>query len=241
MKRTAAALAALALALAGCGGGEPRVEARPTATPAAAPKAPPAKPVSFRASDGKRVTGKYTPAAAAHAPAVVLMHEIRGGPDEWNGFVPYLHDAGFATLAYTSRPTIVEHDRMPDVEGAIAFLQAQKGVDRRRIGLVGASIGASTAVLAMATKPGRTVRAAAALSPPDSADIWDLQGRHRYHPHDMLLFSDDRESSSTEGMLEGAVRSKAVRSQNPGHGVVLLREPGVRRALIGWLQARLRP
>jgi len=240
--RRVALAAAAALAIAGCGGSdEPRVAAsNPTPTAIVAPTAPPATAVHFRASDGKRVTGEYTPAARAHAPAVVLLHEIRGGPDQWDGFVPYLHEAGFATLAYRSRPTIVEHDRMPDVEGAIAFLGRRPGVDRRRIGLLGASIGASTTVLAMATRPGRIARAAVALSPPDSADIWDLQGRHRYRPHDMLLVSDDRESSSAEGMLEGAVRSKAIRSENPGHGVVLLREAAIRRALLDWLHARLR-
>jgi dipeptidyl aminopeptidase/acylaminoacyl peptidase len=240
--RRAALAAVLALGLAGCGGGgdEPQpARATATATAAATAAAPPSKAVRFKASDGKRVTGRFTP-AGPHAPGIVLLHEIRGGPDQWNDFVPYLHDAGYATLAYLSRPTIVEHERMPDVKGAIAFMRRQAGVDPRRIGLLGASIGPSTAVLAMATEPGKTLGAAVALSPPDSADIWDLQGRHRYRPHDMLLASDDREASSAEGMLDGAVRSKAIRSQNPGHGVVLLREPGIRRALLGWLQSRLR-
>jgi hypothetical protein len=105
--------------------------------------------------------------------------------------------------------------------------------------MVGASIGASTTVYAMATRAGRIARAAVVLSPPDSSDIWALQGDDRYRPHDLLLVSDDREASSAEGMLEGAARSEAIRSEGPGHGIALLAEPGVRHALVSWLRARL--
>ena len=137
-------------------------------------------------------------------------------------------------------PSIVESERLPDAIGALRWLRARRGVDRRRLGMVGASIGASTAVLAMAGEGGRLARAAVALSPPDSSDIWDLQGRGRYRPHDLLLVSDERESSSAEGMLDGARRSRALRSGRPGHGVTLLAEPGVRDALLRWLQTRVR-
>jgi dienelactone hydrolase len=195
--------------------------------------------VRFRASDGRPVTAEYTP-GGPDAPAVVLLHEIRGGPDQWAPLIPHLHDAGFATLAYVSRFSWNETDRLPDVVGAVRWLRARPDVDRRRIGLVGASIGASTAVFAMATGTRTTVDAAVALSPPDSADIWRLQDHDRYRPHDMLLVSDARESASAEGMLEGAVRSDTLRSAKPGHGVALLAEPGVRDALLDWLADRVR-
>ena len=233
---------ALALVVAGCGGDEatpprPQAQAAPSSTPE--PALPPSRTVRFRAADGRPVTAKFTP-AGKRAPAVVLLHEIRGGPDQWDVLVPYLHDAGFATLAYRSRPSIVESDRLPDVEGAVRWLRGRPDVDPRRLGLVGASIGASTTVLAMATRTGRSVEAAVALSPPDSSDIWDLQGKDRYRPHDLLLVSDDRESSSADGMLEGAVRSRTLRSAKPGHGVTLLSEDAVRGALLEWLDRRLR-
>ena len=204
----------------------------------AAPPAPRARPVRFRAADGRPVTGEFT-AAGRGAPAVVLLHEIRGGPDQWDGLVPYLHHAGFATLAYRSHASIVEHERLPDAIGALRRLRARPGVDRRRLGLVGASVGASTTVLAMATGGGHLARAGVALSPPDSSDVWDLQGRGRYRPHDLLLVSDQREASSAEGMLDGAVRSRTLQSQRPGHGVTLLAEPGVRGALLRWLRGRV--
>jgi len=151
----------------------------------------------------------------------------------------YLHAAGFATLAYESRPSTQERDRIRDLLGAVDWLRRRPDVDRRKLALVGASIGASTTVYAMASGTRRTVAAAVALSPPDSADIWRLQDSHRYRPHDVLMVSDDRESSSVDGMMEGALRSRAMRSQHIGHGVVLLAEPGVRDALLEWLKTRV--
>jgi hypothetical protein len=238
MMRLAACLALGAVLVAGCGDDRDAPQQRPR-TQAAAPAAAPARTVKFADADGEPVTARYTP-AGTRAPAVVLLHEIRGGPDQWDTLVPDLHAAGFATLAYQSRGSVLEHERLRDADAAVRWLRARRDVDRRRLALVGASIGASTTVLAMATAVGRRVDAAVALSPPDSADIWDLQGKGRYRPHDMLLVSDERESSSVDGMLQGAVRSKAMRSKRPGHGVALLAEPGVRRALLAWLDERVK-
>jgi dienelactone hydrolase len=239
--RTATAACLTAAVAAGCGDGAPR-QATTTRAPHQAPAPPPAPPVRtvhFRARDGRKVVARYAP-AGAHAPAVVLLHEIRGGIDQWDPLVPYLHAAGFATLAYESRSSWIESERLPDLLAAIRWLRARPDVDRRRIGLVGASIGASTAVLAMATGARRTVDAAVALSPPDSPDIFKLQDAGRYRPHDMLLASDAAEFSSVEGMMQGAVRSRALRSRQDGHGVELLHEARVRDALIAWLRARVR-
>jgi BAAT / Acyl-CoA thioester hydrolase C terminal len=235
------ALAATAVA-AGCVGDEdadrPRAQATPTTTPAP-PPAPREMTVRFKATDGESVTAQFA-AAGENAPAVVLLHEIRGGPDQWDELIPYLHAEGFATLAYLSRTAVPERERERDVVGAVRWLRSRPEVDDRRLALVGASIGASTAVFAMATGTRRTVDAAVALSPPDSADIWALQDHDRYRPHDMLLVSDERESASADGMLTGAARSKAMRSAGPGHGVALLAEAGVRAALVSWLKERVR-
>jgi hypothetical protein len=252
--RIACLVAALAAAMlvAGCGdadegsraAGEPAATATPTPTPTPSPaEAPPdppaARKVRFRATDGEPVSGKYT-AAGRNAPGLVLLHQIDGGVDQWEPLIPYLHAAGFATLAYQSRQSPIEAERLPDAIGALRWLRSRTDVDPQRLGLVGASIGASTAVLAMATKARESADAAVALSPPDSSDIWALQDDDRYRPHDVLFVADDQEAVSAEGMLDGAVRSKLVRSEGPGHGVALLPEQGVREALLAWLDERVR-
>jgi dienelactone hydrolase len=107
------ALAALALLVAACGGGSDDAATptrTPTATATSTPSAPLAREVTFEASDGEPVTALFTP-AGARAPAVVLLHEIHGRPEQWDDLVPDLHAAGFATLAYESRGSPVEKDR----------------------------------------------------------------------------------------------------------------------------------
>jgi dipeptidyl aminopeptidase/acylaminoacyl peptidase len=252
--RTTWIAAAIAVAVvASCGDdSEPTTRAsEPTSTPTPArtatatpeqtvpPDAPPARKVRFRATDGEPVAGEYTP-AGRDAPALVLLHDINGGPSQWERLIPYLHDRGFAALAYRSRPSALESERLPDAMGALRWLRARGDVGRRRLGLVGSSIGASTAVLAMATKARESVDAAVALLPVDSSDIWALQDDDRYRPHDILFVADYHEAVSAQEMLDGAVRSKFLQSEEPGHGVTLLGERGVQDALLAWLDERVR-
>ena len=56
----------------------------------------------------------------------------------------------------------------------------------------------------------------------------------------MLLISDRREGVTTEKLLPGAARSQRLVSGQRGHGVELLGDPAVRRAILRWLDARLR-
>ncbi len=219
--RTICAAAVLAL-LAGCGGQDPAPAPKePAATRAAVttrtptpapPELPPSTEVEFSATDGEPVKAVFTP-AGKDAPAVVLMHEIRGRTEQWDELVPYLHDAGFATLAYESRGTPVEADRVLDTIGAVRWLRTQRDVDPKRLALVGASVGASTAVLAMATKARKTVDAAVALSPPDTQDIWTLQEEGRYRAHDILFIADEREATRRrrDGQGRRAVHGPALR------------------------------
>ena len=233
-----------AAVVAGCGSDGDAARPAATATrtpaaPAAATPAPlPARAVRFRAADGRRVQGKFTP-AGRRAPGVVLLHQIDGGVDQFDDFVPALHAAGFATLAYGSRSDISETDRLPDLAGALRWMRVQPRVDGSRLGLVGASIGASTAAVAIADTQRRSLRAAVALSPPDSPDVFALQDSGRYRPHDVLFVSDAHEASAVENAMPGARRSKAVVAPAAGHGVQLLPLPEVRRQVVGWLRDRL--
>lgn len=231
------------LVLAGCGaggrsgGGE---TTRPTArAPAHVEKLPrvPGRAVTFRAPGGP-VRAELT-TTGRRTPAVLLIHQFRSGKDEWDPFVPYLHRAGFVTLAYTGRGGIDEKPLAREAAAALEFLARRPEVDPRRLGIVGASVGASTAALVMSQGAGRRVRAAVALSPPDAPVVFDLQGEHRWHPHDVLFVSDRNEASSVANAFPGPLRSRRLVTRVLGHGVVLLSDLTVRKAVLAWLAARV--
>jgi uncharacterized protein len=237
-----ASLALVALVLGACGGedraGPATSSPDPTVTRAATPAVAPVRRVRFRASDGEPVTGVYRPAGVG-APAVVLVHGLVGGADEWDAFAPYLHAAGFATLAYEGRGGVQETELIKEVGGAVAFLRRRRDVDARRLGIVGSSVGASTAVLAMTGPGGRRLRAAVALSPPAAPVLDTLMQQHRYHPHDVLFVSDYRERPSVEPLTQGAIGSREAVSEMIGHGIALLHDETNRRVVLEWLERHL--
>jgi dipeptidyl aminopeptidase/acylaminoacyl peptidase len=241
-RRAAIAAAGLALAVGACGGGEPPAPATPSPAPTAAhaatPAAPPALRVRFRATDGKPVEGIFRPAGAA-APAVVFVNGLVGGTGQWDAFAPFLHDAGFATLAFDGRGGVDEAELVREVAAAVAFLRRRRDVDARRLGILGSSVGASTAVLAMTGPERRRLRAAVALSPRTARAFAALMETDRYHPRNVLFVSDQRERSSVEALTRGAIGSRTAVSETTGHGVALLEAETNRRAVLDWLERHL--
>jgi dienelactone hydrolase len=195
--------------------------------------------VRFRASDGKPVEGSFHPAGAG-APAVVLVNGLVGGAGQWDAFAPYLHEAGIATLSYDGRGGVDEAELVKEVAGAVAFLRRRRDVDARRLGIVGSSVGASTAVLAMTGPERGRLRAAVALSPPAARAFDALMEQHRYHPRTVLFVTDQRERSSVEALSRGATGSRTAISEMVGHGVALLETETNRRIVLDWLQRHLR-
>ncbi len=218
----ATAAASLALILGACGGGDDAPS--PVATRAAAP----AIKVRFRASDGMPVRGVLRPAGTG-APAVVLVNGLVGGVDQWDVLTPDLADAGFSTLAFDGRGGVDETELVKEVAGAVAFLRG-RGI--ARLAIVGSSVGASTAVLAMTRPVGRSFSAAVALSPP----VAPAFSKRPYRPHDVLFMSDSRERATVKSLLPGAVGSRLVVSEMNGHGVALLESEPQPQVVLDWLE-----
>ncbi len=246
--RAAGAILLAAGALLGCGEESPepraqpaqaRTEAAAAPTEAPAPPAAPAgRPVALRATDGLRLRGTLTPASGAPAPAVVLVHESNGGPEQFADFVPHLHAAGYAVLTYTSREgsgRVDETRSVRDVLGAIRALRRREAIDPERIAVVGASIGASTAVRLAFTRVGDGLPAIVGLSPSSSLDD-DPEGRE---PQDVLLIADESERISADFRAEGHPGITVRTSPDYGHGVALLADARVRGWVLDWLEARL--
>ncbi|MEW6253603.1 MAG: alpha/beta fold hydrolase, partial [Planctomycetota bacterium] len=141
------------------------------------------QPVSFHAADGVRIAADYYPPPSAErgdAPAVILLHGYAADRKIWEPLIAPLHQAGFAVLALdlrghgesattTSHQAVQQRDpelfraMQNDVLGAYDWLAARPGIDRARLALVGAGVGASVALQYAAHD--RSVDALACLSP----------------------------------------------------------------------------
>jgi dienelactone hydrolase len=152
---TAARLAPLALSalLAACASSGPSI---PTTDASGAPERIP--------------TELYKPEGSGPFPAVVLMHDCSGlgsrasgGPERWakelvaHGYVVLLPDSfstrgfpgGVCTDPSPGRNEVNPYRRARDAYAALAYVQTLAYVDGTRVGLMGASHGGSTTLLAM--------------------------------------------------------------------------------------------
>jgi alpha-beta hydrolase superfamily lysophospholipase len=192
----------------------------------------------------------FSEASPRPAPAVVLVHMLGRSSDEWRGIAERLEAAGIASLALDLRG----HGRsggngselpamIVDVRAALSWLAAQPGVRPDALGVVGASLGASLAALAVAEAP--AVRAIALISP--SLDYRGLRldagvmrklGTRRVW---LAASTDDPYALRTVRELtqEGGAHEQRL-SGVRGHGTTLLwADQDLSQALVDWLRQTL--
>jgi len=134
--------------------------------------APAATEMALTSADGFALKGTLTlPAAKGKAPVVILAHQFRSDRSGWAPLAERLAARGIGTLAldlrgqgastqkagaqvavtddFVASAKAVGFDQIPaDLALAAAWLRKQPGVDGRRIGLAGASVGAFSVILA---------------------------------------------------------------------------------------------
>jgi dienelactone hydrolase len=208
--------------------------------------------VVFAARDGVQVVGTLYLPERRPAPGIVLLHMTGRTRRDWDATASALAEAGIAALAIDfrrggapgipSNATDVEtgsfSDLLLDAAAARAYLAARPEVNSNRLGMAGASIGASIAVLVAAADPG--VQAIALLSP--SLEYRGLrieQALKKYgsRPAMLVASSEDpyalRSARQAVGMGDGP-RDLRVLS-GAGHGTVMLsRDPELIVALVDW-------
>ena len=176
-----AAATVCALTLGACG----REAARNGPADAKAP-APPSTPSPSSKGDAERVTFTTDDAAGVAivgdlyipektpAPAILALHQFQANRATYAAFARTMRDSGFVVLAIDGRGfgdsktgadgTVAPGwDTQGDIAAAIEYLKSQPSVDAQRIGLIGASYGASNALIFAADNP-VDVRSAVLLS-----------------------------------------------------------------------------
>ncbi len=135
--------------------------------------------VAFPTTDGLVLRGWFIPAEEPDAPAILYApataHDQRSGLS----LVPAFHQAGYHVLLFSYRGYARSDGQRGrftygdaesrDVDAAVEFLYAKKGI--RRIGVIGHSAGAVSAILSAARNP--HVTAVVAVAPYNCiAEVW---------------------------------------------------------------------
>ncbi len=209
------------------------------------------RPVTFPSLDGTSLAGEFYESSSRAAPGVVLVHMLSRNRNDWHGLPDRLRDAGITALAIDLRGHGGSSGSagdltamIQDVRAATQWLATRPNVRPDAIGVVGASLGASLALLAAVDLP--QVRVIGLLSPSldyrglrtDTALVKRLGSRALWlaaSSEDPLALRTLRDmAADTSGPREQVVSSAAA------HGTVLLERDGdVGRALVDWLRRSL--
>jgi len=207
--------------------------------------------VSFPSGDGVVIAGEFHEAASHPAPAVLLVHMLSRTHADWGGLPERVRDAGITALAIDLRghgqssgsPQDLQA-MVGDVRAAALWLSTRPNVRGDQIAIVGASLGASLALLAAVNVP--QVRAIALLSP--SLDYRGLRTDNslikRLGSRSIWLAASDQDPLALRSLHDIAAEPSGPREQHVSstlaHGTVLLDKDGdLARSLVDWLRRSL--
>jgi pimeloyl-ACP methyl ester carboxylesterase len=181
---------------------------------------------------------------------VVLVHMLQRSRRDWDLLASRLAAGGIGALTFDLRGhgeslgSAEDHEAMVrDVKAARRYLGTRLDVDPGRIGLAGASLGASLAALAAAEDA--TFRSLALLSP--SLDYRGLRieaATRKLGSRPVLLVASDEDAyamRSARELQKDAVRSRElIILTSAGHGTIMLtRSPDLGFTLLDWFRRTL--
>lgn len=209
------------------------------------------RPVILQSLDGTSLAGELFESSNRPSPGVVLVHMLSRNKGDWHGLPERIRDAGITALAIDLRghggSSGAAGDltaMIQDVRAAVQWLAARQNVRPDAIAVVGASLGASLALLAAVDLP--QVRALGLLSP--SLDYRGLRTDtallKRLGSRSIWLAASSEDPLALRTLRDMAAESSGPREQmvssTAAHGTVLLERDGdVGRALVDWLRRSL--
>jgi alpha-beta hydrolase superfamily lysophospholipase len=207
--------------------------------------------IVLRAADGATLSASLYESGHEGSPGVVLVHMFHRTHADWNGVAEALQQAGMTVVSLDLRghgDSAGHYDPedfsplVRDVEAAVGLLQARGDVARGRVGIAGASLGASLAVLAAAADP--SIRSIALLSP--SLEYRGLRceaALKKYAPRPALLVAatnDPYALRSVRQMTSAGPANEALTLEGAGHGTAMLaRDPDLVARVVEWFRNTL--
>ncbi len=209
------------------------------------------RPVVFQSLDGTSLAGEFYESSNRPSPGVVLVHMLTRNKNDWHGLPDRIRDAGITALAIDLRGHGASSGSagdlaamVQDVRAAAQWLATRQNVRPDAIGVVGASLGASLALLAAVQLP--QVRVIGLLSP--SLDYRGLRTDtaliKRLGSRSIWLAASSEDPLALRTLRDIAAENSGPREQlvssTAAHGTVLLERDGdVSRALVDWLRRSL--
>jgi dienelactone hydrolase len=211
--------------------------------------------VTLRTEDGLTLSATWYEPSVRPAPAVILVHMLKGSRRDWDGVASRLASEGIGAIALDLRghgdsQSVPLPEAPPDFAAMVAdltaarrFLASRPDVQPTRIGIAGASLGASLAVLAASSDT--AIVSLALLSP--SLDYRGLRieaAVRKYAGRPILLISsgEDAYAGRTVKDLQkaGSGTREALTLSGAGHGTHMLsRAPELSRSLVDWFRRTL--
>jgi alpha-beta hydrolase superfamily lysophospholipase len=211
-----------------------------------------AEAITLRASDGTTLSAQWHAPARA-APAVLLVHMLTRTHAEWDLAAQALHVSGFGVMALDLRGHGASEGSasalgpmLLDVQAALDWLKTRPDVQSGRLGIAGASLGATLAVMAAAADP--AVQSIALLSPASEYRGLRCEAQMRRYAERsgavMLVASTGdpyalRTANHFEAMGAGQRDLRVVDATN-AHGTTLLAvRPDLVSSLVDWFRRSL--
>ncbi len=207
--------------------------------------------VNITASDGWKLVADYYPPNATPFSGVVLLHMLPSDRTGWREFAPKLVAAGYGALApddrghgdsalpkdYTQFTNADFAKRTLDVEAAVTFLKS-KGASSNKFVLIGASIGANTALAYAAVHP-EQVSAVVLLSP--GLDYRGITTEDKLTNYTGPLFiavskGDSYSYNSSLRLVELAPSATLQVYEGSAHGTTMFFGTDVQSRILGWLK-----
>jgi dienelactone hydrolase len=206
--------------------------------------------ISFRTDDGLTLAATWHEPSSRPAPAVIFVHMLQKSRRDWDEVAAQMAAAGIGALTVDLRGhgdspgSAQDYSGMiQDVRAARRFLSSRADVTPARIGIAGASIGASLAALAAADDP--SVVSLALLSP--SLDYRGLRldaAVRKYGARPLLLVASDDDGYAGRTVRDlrkaGAGVREVVVLNHAGHGTAMLASGvDLGRRLLEWFRQTL--
>ncbi|MBV7338683.1 alpha/beta fold hydrolase [Chloroflexi bacterium TSY] len=211
--------------------------------------------VQFKTADDIELAATYYIPNEADGlmPAVLLVHMAYSNRKKWNPFAQLAQEAGYAVLTFDLRghgksggPKHVFDEAMDlDVDAALTWLSMQPEIDLTRIGLIGASVGASLALRGAVNHP--EIRSVALLSP--GMQLWQISLKSQmahYGVRSALIVAseeDEYPARSSQTLVDEAKGyTELVVYPGKAHGTDLFAsQEDLSTLLLDWLDDTVKP